>query len=69
MSARFIDVKFTTFTASNAVNELEELHVKLCWITKLDLGPEMDVVELRNNTCNNEHESKKRYTLVPVDFV
>ena len=47
---------------------LEEVHVKLCQITKLELGPEIDVAELRN-TCNNEHESKKRYPLVPVDFV
>ena len=27
---------------------LEEVHVKLCRITKLDLGPEIDVAELRN---------------------
>ena len=27
---------------------LEEVHVKLCRITKLDLGPGMDVVEFRN---------------------
>ena len=27
---------------------LEEVHVKLSRITKLDLGPEMDVQELRN---------------------
>ena len=40
------------------------MHVKLCQITKLDLSPEIDVAELRN-----EHESKKRYPLVPVDFV
>ena len=26
---------------------LEEVHVKLCRITKLDLGPEIDVAELR----------------------
>ena len=27
---------------------MDEVHVKLCRITKLDLGPEMDVAELRN---------------------
>ena len=27
---------------------LEEVHVKLCRITKFDLGPEIDVPELRN---------------------
>ena len=26
---------------------LEEVHAKLCRITKLDLGPEIDVAELR----------------------
>ena len=26
---------------------LEEVHVKLCRITKLDLGPEIDVAELK----------------------
>ena len=26
---------------------LEEVHVKLCQITKLDLDPEMDVAELK----------------------
>ena len=49
---------------------LEEVHVKLCRITKLDLGPEIDGAELRNeHGSNNEHESKKRYPLVPADFV
>ena len=33
---------------------LEEVHVKLCRITKLDLGPEIDVAELRN-----EHVSQR----------
>ena len=27
---------------------LEEVHVKLCRVTKLELGPEIDVAELRN---------------------
>ena len=27
------------------------------------------IIAEKINTCNNEHESKKRYTLVPVDFV
>ena len=49
---------------------LKEVHVKLWRITKLGLGPEMGVAELRNKHArNNEHESKKRYPLVPVDFV
>ena len=38
---------------------------------KLDLGPEiLDRAELRNEHArDNEHESKKKYPLVPVDFV
>ena len=48
---------------------LEEVHVKLCRITKLDLGPEMDVAKLRNEHVYNGHDSKKRYPLVPADFV
>ena len=40
------------------------MHVKLCRITKLDLGPEMDVAELRDeHVYNNEHESKKIFCL------
>ena len=27
---------------------LEEMHVKLCRVTKFELGPEIDVAELRN---------------------
>ena len=37
---------------------LEEVHVKLCRVTKLDIGREIHVAEMRN-----EHESKKRYQL------
>ena len=37
-----------TFTARNAVNDVGGGHVKLCRITKLDLGPEIDASELRN---------------------
>ena len=48
---------------------LEEVNVKLCRKTKRDLGSEIDVAELGTNTCDNEHESKKRNPLVSADFV
>ena len=35
---------------------LEEVHVKLGRITKLDLGPEMDVTKLRNEQRAREQE-------------
>ena len=35
-------LKFTTFTARNAANDVG-VNVKLCQVTKLDLGPEIDV--------------------------
>ena len=55
-SARFTDVKFTTFYCKKCRIKmmLEEVHVKLCRITKLDLGPEIDVAEL--------HEERTRVT-------
>ena len=47
-SARFTDVKFATFTARNAVNDVGGSACKIVPKTKLDLGPEIDVAELRN---------------------
>ena len=48
MSARSTDVKFPTVTARNAVNDVGGGACEIVPITKLDLGPEIDVPELRN---------------------
>ena len=45
MSARSTDVKFPTVTARNAVNDVGGGACEIVPITKLDLGPEMDVTE------------------------
>ena len=47
-SACFTDVKFTTFTGRNAVNDVGGGARKIVRMTKLDLGPEIDVAKLRN---------------------
>ena len=50
------DVKFTTFTARNAVNDVGGGAYKIV----PNLGPEIDVAELRFlNTCNNEHVQQR----------
>ena len=48
MSARFTDVKFATFTARNAVNDVGGGACKIVPNDELHLGPEIDVAELRN---------------------
>ena len=46
--AHFPDVKFATFNARNAVNDVGGGACKIVRITKWDLDPEIDVAELRN---------------------
>ena len=46
--ARFTAVKFTAFTARNAVNDVGGGACKMYRMTKLDLSPEINVAEMRN---------------------
>ena len=62
MSARFTDVKFATFNARNAVNDVGGGACKI--VTNNEIG-----FRCGNNAYNNEHVSKKKYPLVTVDFV
>ena len=67
LNKRKSSVKPVGMNGSNFKDEtlfVEEVHVKLCRITIMDLGPEMDVAELRNeHVWQRAREQEK----VPAD--
>ena len=64
-TARFNDLKFTTFTARHAVNDVTGVHVNLRRIAKLDLILEIDVVELRSEYVQQRAREQPRWLVVP----
>ena len=63
-SACFTDAKFKTFTAGNAVNDVGESACKTVPKKKLDLGPEIDVAELRNEHVQQRAREQEKVPVV-----